>query len=124
MTSFSYHSIALYGSLMLKRKQGYGQLVVSLQICTETQVKSHNTLPILIQQRKSTASIQSPAVTPGALPSRGRKDRGNDMSTDPGGSKDRLGRQAQSKNSSNCLSAFPKKENVIQNLSYLKENTS
>lgn len=124
MVSFSSNSIALFGSLMLKPKQGYGQSVVSLQIWTETQVKSRNTLPILIQQRKSTARIQSPTVTPGTLPSRGSQDRGNDVSTDPGGSKDRLGRQAQSNNSSSCLSAFPKKENVIQNLRYLKENIS
>lgn len=109
MVSFSYSSIALSGSPMLKPKQSYGQSVVSLQICTETQVKSHNTLPILTQQRKSTDSIQSPTVTPGALPSRGSKDKGNDVSTGPGGSKDRWRRQAQSNHSSNCLSASPKK---------------
>lgn len=100
------------------------QSLIPLLICTESQVKSHNTLPKLIQRRKFTDSIQSPAVTPGTLPLTGSKDRGNYVSTDPGGSKDRLGNQGQSKNFPNCLPAFPKKENAIQNLSYLRENIS
>lgn len=94
--------------------KNYGQSLVSLQICTEMQVKKNknkNRTPCLnsFWQGSSLAVSCQQWWKPGTLPLTGRKDRGNYVSTDPGGSKDRLGKQGQSKNSSDCLSASPKK---------------
>lgn len=46
---------------------------------------------------------------PGTLPLTRNKNRRNYVTTDADGSKDRLRRQGQSRNSSNCLSAFSRK---------------